>query len=206
MSGFFEWWEKHGRFGLIGMGLGLILLGGIWMIYKPMDKGSDIQFYSVQEEEVPEELFVDISGGINKPGVYELAPESRLKDLVLAAGDFSDDADEDWISRNLNLARRLNDGEKIYIPRENEISNVQNSNVENDQVEQVENVKSSAFVNINTATLGELETLPGIGPAFGERIIDYRNANGGFKSIEEIQAVSGIGEKTFEKIKGQISI
>ncbi len=203
---FLNWWEKQGRFVLIGMGVGLMILGVVWMVREPQTKNSNVEFYSVQEEksnESPADLFVDVRGAVEKPGVYKLKPDSRLEQAVLEAGGYTDKADLAWADAHLNMARKLSDGEKIYIPREDEISNVQNSNIQNDQME---SVKSSAFVSINTAGQKELETLPGIGPAFAQRIIDYREANGGFMSKEELQAVSGIGEKTYEKIRDKISI
>jgi len=144
-------------------------------------------------------VMIDVRGAVKSPGVYELDGGSRLGEAVTAAGGYSDEADQGWVDLNLNMARELSDGEKIFIPKKNESSNVQRSKVQN-------NIKSGKYVNLNTASRSELETLPGIGPSFAQRIIDYRQTSGGFKSIEEIQAVSGIGEKTFQKIKGQISI
>jgi competence protein ComEA len=201
-----EWWEKQGRFGLIGVGIGLIFLGGWWMISNYRTSASDVQFYSVQETDSEtssqaEKLIVDVRGAVKSPGVFELEVGSRLHQAVSAGGGFSENADRNWIDKNLNMARQLTDGEKIYIPEEGEYSSVQAPSVQNNN-----NIKSGKFVNLNSATQEQLETLSGIGPAFAQRIIDYRQANGGFKSIEEIQAVSGIGEKTFEKIKDQISI
>ena len=203
-----NWWEKQGRFILIGMGIGLIILGGGWMASESRPKTSDVEFYSVQEEESQkksQKLFVDVRGAVENPGVFELKLDSRLEQAVLKAGGYSDKADLVWVDANLNMARELSDGEKVYIPEKGESRGSQSS-TSNVQIERTEDVKSTAIVNLNTAQQSELESLSGIGPAFAERIIDYREANGGFMSKEEIQAVSGIGEKTYEKIKGQIGI
>ena len=197
---FLQWWEKRGRFGLIGISIGLIILGGVWLMVDFQEQASDVQFYSAEENSSEEiAVMIDVRGAVKSPGVYELDGGSRLGEAVTAAGGYSDEADQGWVDLNLNMARELSDGEKIFIPKKNESSNVQSSNVQN-------NIKSEKYVNLNAASQSELETLPGIGPSFAQRIIDYRQTNGGFKSIEEIQAVSGIGEKTFQKIKGQISI
>jgi len=201
LTNFLNWWEKQGRFCLIGMGLGLIILGGTWFFSSSGQASSDVQFYPAQEiSKAPISLMVDIRGAVEKPGVYELEQGSRLQDLVTKAGGFSSQVDQVWVDLNLNMARELKDGQKVYIPKKGERSKEQV--VDN----QPESVKSGSFINLNTADKSELETLTGIGPAFAKRIIDYRQENGGFKSAEEIQAVSGIGEKTFEKIKNQISI
>lgn len=153
---------------------------------------------------------VDISGAVQNPGVYELLAESRVEDALAAAGGFADEADQAWIAKNLNLATKLSDGDKLYIPKVGETSVTNEpSSLLPPSVGQVSGSESSncSRVNINTASAGTLdECLPGIGPSYAQRIIDYREAHGGFKSIEEIQEVSGIGPKTFEKIKDQITV
>lgn len=204
-SGLLDWWEKYGRFGLIGVGLGLIILGGFWMFFDYQNQTADIEFFETGEKvlgegEVEDNLVVYISGAVKNPGVYELDPDSRLHQLLTSAGEFSEEADVLWVEKNLNMARKLADGEKIYIPSREEISS------QPEVIQEGVPGQNNRIVNINTAVQTELETLPGIGPSFAQRIIDYRQENGGFKSTEEVQAVSGIGEKTFEKIKDQISI
>ncbi len=202
---FLQWWEKRGRFGLIGMAVGLIILGGVWLLVDFQEQASDIQFYSVQEDSKEDlAVMIDIRGAIKKPGVYELDSGSRLGEAVTAAGGYSEEADLGWVDLNLNMARELSDGEKIYIPKKGQEDHLRG--VSSDDSSDGVIGQSQTFVNLNSASKADLETLPGIGPSFAQRIINYRQDNGGFKSIEEIQAVSGIGEKTFEKIKGQISI
>lgn len=156
---------------------------------------------------------VDISGAVQNSGVYELSAGSRVEDALAAAGGLSDTADGDWVSKNLNLATKLSDGDKLYIPRLGEISTSSadepTSSLVPPSVGQVSGSASSncSRVNINAASAATLdECLPGIGPSYAQRIVDYREAHGGFKSIEEIQEVSGIGPKTFEKIKDQITV
>jgi len=143
-------------------------------------------------------IVIDLSGAVIKPGVYSLPPGSRLKDALIAGGGLTKAADRDWIAKNINLAQPLTDGKKIYIPKiEDSPSQSSVLSAHNRQ---------SAKINLNLATSQELETLPGIGPATAARIIEYRQNSGGFKSIEEIQSVTGIGAKMFAKIKDQITI
>jgi competence protein ComEA len=107
-------------------------------------------------------------------------------------------ADRDWVEKNLNKAEKLVDGQKIYIPKigvKVKVDNVLG-----------ESVTKTKIVRINTATLEQLDTLSGIGPSIAQKIIDYRTQNGGFKNVEELKLVSGIGDKLFEKIKNEIAL
>lgn len=131
-------------------------------------------------------IFVDIDGEVTEPGVYELKSGSRVNDAIIMAGGLTDNA----CTKNLNKARKLSDGEKIYIPSEDEYE-----------------VSSggSGLININTASANELMSLPGIGEVYAQKIIDYRSIKS-FSSIEEITNIDGIGEKTFKKLKDLITI
>ncbi len=137
-------------------------------------------------EDPEESIFVDIDGEVMNPGVYQLESGDRVNDAIIVAGGLTDNA----CTKNLNKARKLSDGEKIYISSEDE--NVISSN-------------SSGLININTASANELMSLPGIGQVYAQRIIDYRSSKL-FSSIEEITNVDGIGEKTFNKMKDLITI
>lgn len=174
------------------------------------------------EEEVysDDTIKVHISGEINKEGIVELKPNSRLADAIDKAGGVKENADTDKI----NLAYILEDGMKIRIPNKNE-KNVKENNeqIPNDEdntnsyiskssgVVTNENSNSekdnkTGKVNINIATQTELETLPGIGPSTASKIIAYRKEKGKFKNIEELKDVSGIGNSKYDKIKELISI
>ncbi|MCF0144182.1 MAG: ComEA family DNA-binding protein [Firmicutes bacterium] len=147
-------------------------------------------------------IFVDIGGAVNNPMLAELPEGSRVEDAIVAAGGIRNDAD----LTNINRADFLEDGEKIYIP----ILPVS----EGDTIEGGDNAAASASagtagtgkVNINTADSTALQTLNGVGPATAEKIIDYRNSNGRFKKTEDLKNVSGIGDKTYEKLKDDITI
>lgn len=158
-------------------------------------------------------VWVEVAGAVIKPGVYELPAGSRINDLLALAGGLSAEADRQWLELYLNRAQKLNDGVKIYVPRLGEaeksgiVDGLQPGVVAGESGQKAFGVSlGSGLININTATQSELETLPGIGPAFAQRIIEYREAHSGFKNIEEIKQVSGIGEKTFEKMKEKITI
>ena len=133
-------------------------------------------------------IYVDIDGAVINPGVYELTEGSRVIDAINLAGGLSDNA----FTQNLNKARILVDGEKIYIYQEGEI-------------EIIESDDKVGLININTASIDSLMSLPGIGEVYAKRIIDYRNKKK-FSSIEEIKNIEGIGDKTFDKLKELITI
>ncbi len=148
--------------------------------------------------EKKEEIIVDISGCIVKPGVYYVSADSRLCDIISLAGGLTEDADID----SINQAESVSDGQKLFIP------SIQDKTSEgfNSGGNSLGSASSQGGkVNINTATFDELQTISGIGPATASSIIEYRTEHGKFASIEDIKNVSGIGEKTFEKLKDKIT-
>lgn len=142
---------------------------------------------------------VYISGEINNPGVYEIREEQRLEDLIKEAGGLTNEADD----RNLNLAQRLEDQMKIYIPNINEENLLENTD-RNQEALPVSNMDSS-LVNINTANKDELMSLPNIGDKRADSIIEYRKAQK-FEKVEDIKNVTGIGEKYYEALKDLITV
>ena len=147
------------------------------------------------QKPVQTKIYVDISGCITNPGVYEMDHETRINDLVEKAGGLCKEADIE----SINLSQKLEDEMKIHVYKVGENS----SKLEETTPRSTK--AASNKVNINKADLSELTTLPGIGKTRAEEIISYRNTNK-FKSIEDIKNISGIGEKTFEKLKDKISI
>jgi len=138
------------------------------------------------------EIFVDVAGAVNKPGVYSLSGKSRVIDAIKAAGDSAPGADLSTI----NLARIVSDGEQIYV---DSASTYRSSG----------SVKKNVRVgpiNLNRATKSQLDSLDGIGPVIAQRIIDYRKVNGPFLTIDDIQKVSGIGNAKFAQIKSKIQV
>jgi len=138
------------------------------------------------------EIFVDVTGAVNKPGVYTLTGKSRVIDAIKAAGDSAPGADLSTI----NLARVLNDGEQIYV----------DSTVVNSNGVRVSKAVRSGPININRATARQLDALDGVGPVIAQRIVDYRKINGSFLTIEDLQKVSGIGAAKFAQIKAKVRI
>ncbi len=160
-----------------------------------------------------QKIKIDIAGAVVNPGVYEIFEDGRIEDALAAAGGLSDEADQDWVSKNLNLAAKLSDGDKLYIPRMGETSSSSAPvSVPSALTGVVSGTGGSAAsncarVNINTASAGTLaDCLVGIGTIKSQSIVKYREEHGGFKSIEEIKNVSGIAEGTFAKIKDQITV
>ncbi|MBM3187253.1 MAG: ComEA family DNA-binding protein [Chloroflexi bacterium] len=147
-------------------------------------------------------LRVHVAGAVANPGVYVLAPGSRLVDAVEAAGGATADAD----AERVNLADRLRDGQQVYVPRVNSPVPPNPTPAIAPASEGRADGARGGLININTASAAELDTLPGIGPAYAERIIAYREAHGPFASPDEIMKVQGIGPATYDRIKGQITV
>jgi len=135
---------------------------------------------------------------VHHPEVYTLPPGSIIRDALAAAGGATSDADLDCI----NLAQEVRDQQQVYVPRRGEASPPAAGASGGANARGTTGVK----VNINTATAAELETLPRIGPTMAQRIVEYREANGPFKTVEDIQNVPGIGPTTFAGIKDLITV
>ncbi len=164
---------------------------------------------SLSEDETSEStnILVHVSGCVKNNKVVTLPEGSRINDAIEAAGGLTKDAD----LTNINLAYILEDGEKIYIPKIGEIADATADT--NSLISSSTNLNSSLSsssktqkININKASQSELETIPGIGPSTALKIINYRNENGKFNSIEDIKKVSGIGNAKYEKMKEYITI
>ncbi|WP_167046891.1 ComEA family DNA-binding protein [Salinibacterium sp. ZJ454] len=131
-------------------------------------------------------IFVHVLGSVQTPGLYALHEGARTVDAVAAAGGFADTAD----TGGVNLARFVTDGEQLYVPALGEAAPPAAPGAE-----------VPGKVNLNTADLTQLDTLPRVGPAMAERIIQWRDANGGFQVIEDLMSVTGIGQKTFDGLR-----
>ncbi|WP_010678196.1 helix-hairpin-helix domain-containing protein [Bacillus timonensis] len=166
---------------------------------KPSIEEDELTFEPVLEEEPavvedePKLILVDIKGAVHNEGVYEARDGMRVKDIVEMAGGFTEDAEQ----RLVNLAQRIEDEMVIDVPHVGEAMNMGESSIS--QVD-------DGMVSLNKATQVELETLTGIGPSKAAAIITYREEHGPFKQLEDLLQVSGIGEKSFEKIKDELKL
>jgi competence protein ComEA len=134
------------------------------------------------------EIFVHVVGEVQAPGIYQLNSGARLMDAVFAAGGLSKLADQS----SVNLARELTDGEQVVVFKTGEAPSVAGA------------ISQGSRISLNQSSALELEQLPGVGPALAGRIVDWREANGGFKKKEDLLNISGIGDKLFAGIKDEV--
>lgn len=152
----------------------------------------------VKEVKAPKDLVVDIQGAVKHGGVYHVKNGAIVQEVLQQAGGLESNAD----IRNLNQAQRVSDQMKIYVPKRGEqVSPSSSSNVTNGTES-----NSKKVVNLNTATVADFKDIKGVGPKKAERIIAYREKNGPFKQVHDLTKVSGIGEKSLDKIKDQLTV
>ena len=190
-----QWWFdlhfSHNQKRALGLVAAIVLLLSVFIVIRGNTQSSaapEIVPVTLAEPEI----FVDVTGAVNKPGVYTLTGKSRVIDAIKAAGDSAPGADLSTI----NLARILNDGEQIYV----------DSLVMNSSGQRVSKKTPSGPININRATARQLDALDGIGPVIAARIVEYRKINGSFLSVDDLQKVSGIGAAKFAQIKSKVRI
>ncbi len=147
----------------------------------------------------PPPLIVYVSGAVIAPDVYILPFDARTKDAILAAGGFAPQADPDAI----NLAAPLKDGQQIRVPARGSTTT---SQTQSELAATEASAKLDGLLNLNAASATELEELPGIGQSLAARIVEYREANGRFASVEDLRKVRGIGASLFEQIVGLVTI
>jgi len=147
----------------------------------------------VSKEDTPEYIYIDIKGQIHNPGVYKVKTDSRLFQLLILAGGTTTKAD----TLAINLSLKLYDQQVVYIPSYEDNYPI---------ITEIIDGTSQDIININSASLELLDTLPGIGPSTAQSIIDYRIEVGFFESVEDIMNVTGIGESTFNEIKNLITV
>ncbi len=172
-----------------------------------LDQPAAVAESSDQEEDAEREIEVYVTGEVEKPGVYQMKTGDRVHDALNLA-----EPGEDANLKMINLARKLQDEEAIVVPSVYDTDaaaagQIPGTSLADSAGIAAASAKTQGKININTASAQVLdEELPGIGPALAERIVDYRSSNGGFKKIEDLMDVSGIGEKRFEDLKDVISV
>lgn len=152
-----------------------------------------------REEDSSTTMMADVKGAVVNPGVYEFEEGDRVETLIEQAGGLTEDADPNQI----NMAQVVEDEMVIYVPTKGEVVQAPPSNGGTSNASTGEN---EGMVNINTATMEELMTLPGIGETKAQAIMDTREEKGGYKSIDEIKDAPGIGDATYEQIKDLIYV
>lgn len=176
--------------------LGLVVLSaavGLGIMRGQAQPSQIVQVDAPADDEIAvgAELYVHVLGQVTNPGLYVLEPEARVVDALAAAGGTLDDAD----LQSVNLARVLSDGEQLIVP-------VIGAAPDSEGTEAV----GDGLIDLNNADGAELETLPRIGPALAQRIIDWRETNGRFQSVDDLLAVPGIGEKLLAGLRDLVRV
>lgn len=177
------------------LGFGAVIAATIFVINAMVTNVPQPQPVSAPEPSVaaavqPAKIFVHLVGEVAKPGIYELESGARVMDAIFAASGFTKIAEQS----SVNLARELTDGEQVIVLKVGEFQPTATS---------ISGL-SVASISLNRASAAELEALPGVGPALAGRIVDWRQANGGFKKKEDLLNISGIGDKLFAGLKNQV--
>jgi competence protein ComEA len=172
-----SWLEKY-RAPIIGLLIAVILVGGAVFLYRQTSKPHAEEI--VISPPSPE-ISVYVEGEVANPGIYNLENGDRVADAIEAAGGFTGNADQS----SVNLSATLKEGAQIHVYKSGDVPQK---------------------VNINTAEIWLLESLPGIGETLAQRIVDYRIAHGYFQSVDDLKQVDGIGAAVFEKIKDKITV
>ncbi len=158
------------------------------------------QAVSEQDSDV-RQVGVDVEGAVASPGLYLVSADARVNDAVAAAGGMTSDADR----QRVNLAQKVEDGMQVYVPSREEVPAATGTTTTG-AGQASSSGASKGKVNLNTASAEELQTLSGIGPSLSQRIIDYRQANGPFKSVDDLRKVSGIGDTRFKSLKDLVCV
>jgi len=150
------------------------------------------------------EITAEISGEVINPGVYKLSSGSRVDDLLIASGGFSVNADRSWSDKYLNRAAKLTDGQKVFVPSINQQSDSLSAKngIGDQSVSSVNLTDSNTLVNINTASLDDLDSLLGIGQVYGQNIIEHRP----YSTLEELVSKGAVKQSLFNKIQDKITL
>ena len=175
----------------------LIALGAVFSYFRAKPREIKVKGASAQASERSKLLTVHVAGAVNRPGLYSLKEGSRVADALEKAGGPTAEA----LLDDVNLAAKITDGQKILITR---AVGAQSSS--SGAVPGTSAAGENALININTASVTELDKLPGIGPSMAQRIIDYREKKGSFSSVNELDNVEGIGPSKLEGLKDLVTI
>ncbi len=194
----------HGLRGYIGLSLIWATILGVALFLARQPSGEPIEILppptaAPTASPTPGQLRVDVAGAVNVPGVYTLSAGSLVADAIAAAGGATADADLDRV----NKAVVLQDGIQVYVPRLGQsVPTPINAPVPQSVTRSGQAAGAVRLVNLNTASLEELDTLPGVGPSLAQRIIEGRP----YGAVEDLLRVKGIGQATFEKLKDLVTV
>jgi competence protein ComEA len=196
---------KQALYVLMGVLAGFLLAGVVFFISR-LPSGETI---ALQPAPTLAPIAVDVTGAVTHPGLYKFPEGSRVQDAIDAAGGLLAEAD----TTAINLAARLEDGRQLNIPYQDGSAPAATeppvfsfSSPDDTSSDATPEPSSTELIDINTATAEQLDTLPGIGPTTAQKIINYRETNGPFATIEDIMNVSGIGPATFDNIQSLITV
>lgn len=186
--------------GIVLLGYGLIHLLLSSKSSQPIQFTTDTQTSSKASDDDSTAIVVDVEGAVQKPGVYHLQAESRVNELIERSGGLTANADMIWVQKSLNLAKKLVDGEKVYVPQQegeaesiNSIRSIKGNNEETGSL--------GNLIDINSASESELDSLPGVGTVTAQKIIAGRP----YSAIEELVEKKAVGQSVFEKIKDRVT-
>ena len=177
----------------------ILMLGGSIMLifgglqFFSQSDNSQIEFVSGENKSEASKIFIDISGAVKNPGVFEFSSTDRISDAIKSAGGLTDDANTEFISKNINQSQNLADGMKLYIPFEGEeVSNV---------LGESDTTQGNALINLNSSTQSTLEDLPKIGPVTAEKIISGRP----YDTVNDLLIRKVVGSSVFNEIKDLVT-
>jgi competence protein ComEA len=189
------------RMFLVGIGI-LFVIGGIGIYQLKNNSNNNVEIVEGGESDSSDGgVIVEISGAVNKPGVYTLSSDARVEDALNMAGGVTEEANREWMEMVLNRASKVSDGQKIYIPKQSEDASATNSGTYSGGGGSVSGV-GSGTVSVNTASQKELEALPGIGPVTAQNIIEQRP----YSSVEELKTKKILNSSVYEKNKNKLTI
>jgi competence protein ComEA len=203
---FDEFLRKY-RYHLLIIFVGLILSGLGFLFFKKSLDFSSTKVEILSNTSTTESggtITAEIAGAVITPGVYKLPNVTRVDDLLIAAGGFSGDADRVWTDKYLNRASKISDGQKVYIPfidKQSDVLSAKNSGGYQTTSSSFSS-DSNNLVNINTASLSQLDSLPGIGPVYAQKIIEHRP----YSKSEELATSGALTQTLYEKVKNLITI
>lgn len=184
MQKILDWLKTERKTAVLVIAAALVSIVVLWYTNAPRSELVEPEQLDAAVTVVPAGIYVHVVGEVTSPGLYQLQPGQRIADAIELAGGFTSEASLE----SVNLARTPNDGDQIMVFSIHE------------------NKTDDGIISINTASETELERLPGVGPALAKRIVDYREKNGSFSTIEALDNVSGIGPAMLEKIRDLVRL